>query len=199
MRLNAPAAPWTHFDAPRPQQAGHGSQHRRGRVLLWASAQGDPGARVQVGTGSPGEGGTGSACPPGLVTGLSGYLQDDGADLPHALDDGVWHPRDSDGPFGGVGQQVAGHLHLRPRALWGAKGDAGVPQPYPPRGSVPHTSPIPSLAPEDPQGDAPLLCHLHHLPQLPQDHGSSHAEGSVSPRGKGEPIPSASPPESPGS
>lgn len=71
--------------------------------------------------------------PPGLGMGLGRYLQDDSADLPHTLDDGVWHPRDGDSPFSGVGQQVTSHLHLCPCALQEAKRDAGVPQPLPAR------------------------------------------------------------------
>lgn len=50
------------------------------------------------------------------------YLQDDGTDLPHTLDDGVRHPRDGDGALRGVGQQVASHLHLSPRALGRKRG-----------------------------------------------------------------------------
>lgn len=77
---------------PRPQQVGHGPQHHLGRVLLGASAWGDPGAQVHVGMGAPESGGEASTCSPGLGRGLGGYLQDDSADLPHTVDDGVWHP-----------------------------------------------------------------------------------------------------------
>lgn len=86
--VECPHSPLDHLFSP-PQQ---GTRPPAPPRLLWASAPGDPGAVVQVGTGSPGKGGTGSANSPWLGTGLSGYLQDDGADLPHTLDDGVWHP-----------------------------------------------------------------------------------------------------------
>jgi len=45
-------------------------------------------------------------------------------------------------------------------------------------GSAPHTSPVPL---QDPQGDALLPHHPHHLPQ---HRSSPHAEGSVPPQGK---------------
>lgn len=90
--------------------------------------------------------------PPGLGMGLGRYLQDDSADLPHALDDGVWHPRDCDSPFSGVGQQVTSHLHLCPCALQEAERCLHSPT-TPCQGSALHTSPVPLLSPPGPLQD----------------------------------------------
>lgn len=45
------------------------------------------------------------------------HLQHDGADVSHALSDGLRRAGDGDGPLGGVRQHVPRHLHLSARGL----------------------------------------------------------------------------------
>ena len=176
----------------------------------WSPAPPRQGALVASSTGVPwcpgpgghrepwgGAGGKQAVLAPGLGAGLGGYLQDDGADLPHALDDGVRHPRDGDGPFGGVGQQVAGHLHLRPRALGGIRGRCRGASAAPPGGAQ-HLTPPLSLC----RTHRGMLCsHITHITSR-STAAAPTPRAPCPPRGRGEPAPrapSASPPGSPGS